>query len=59
LLIDGVFGIEGPGWMLAGIGDRLADPGRRDDLLRIARALEAEPSLVGASAHLLLVARKP
>jgi SAM-dependent methyltransferase len=59
LHVEGVFGIEGPGWLFADIDDRLADPRRRADLLRIARALESEPSLLGISPHLLAVARKP
>jgi ubiquinone/menaquinone biosynthesis C-methylase UbiE len=58
LLIDGLYGVEGPGWMLPDVGARLADPRRRADLLRVARALESEPSALGASAHLLVVARK-
>jgi ubiquinone/menaquinone biosynthesis C-methylase UbiE len=57
LLVDGVFGIEGPGWLLPDVQARLADPRRREDLLRVARVAEAEPSLIGVSAHLLLVGR--
>jgi ubiquinone/menaquinone biosynthesis C-methylase UbiE len=59
LIVDGVLGIEGPGWLLADVNARLADARRRADLLRIARIFEAEPSLLGISAHLLLVGRKP
>jgi SAM-dependent methyltransferase len=59
LLVDGVFGIEGPGWLLPDVNARLEDPRRRADLLRIARMFEAEPAVLGVSAHLLLVARKP
>jgi SAM-dependent methyltransferase len=59
LSVDGVFGIEGPGWLLSDVSVRLEDPRRRDDLLRIARLFESEPSLLGASAHLLLAGRKP
>jgi hypothetical protein len=33
------------------------DPRRRADLLMAARLLENEPSLVGASAHLLVIAQ--
>jgi hypothetical protein len=36
----------------------LADPRRREDLLRIARALESEPSIQVMSAHLLSGARR-
>ncbi len=57
-LIDGLYGIEGPGWILPDIAARLEDPRQRADLLYVARALESEPSVVGMSAHLLVVARK-
>ncbi len=43
LAVDGIFGLEGPGWLLADVNARLADPRRREDLLRIARTFEAEP----------------
>jgi len=59
LLIDGVFGIEGPGWLFPDVSERLEDARRRADLLRVARVFESEPSLLGVSAHLLLVGRKP
>lgn len=58
-LIDGLYGVEGPGWMLPDVAVRLADPRRRDDLLRVARTLESEPSLLGISAHLLVAAKRP
>jgi hypothetical protein len=38
------------------IADRLADPARRAVLLDLLRRTEAEPSLLGASSHLLTVA---
>lgn len=56
--IEGLFGIEGPGWILSDFVDRWNDPARRDILVRVARALEAEPSVIGCSAHLMLVGRK-
>ncbi|HYF39400.1 MAG TPA: methyltransferase domain-containing protein [Gemmatimonadales bacterium] len=56
---EGMYGLEGPGWFLTDIEARIADPRRLTDLLRAARLLEAEPSLLGISAHLLAVARKP
>lgn len=59
LLVDGVFGIEGPGWLLSDIDARLGDERQREDVLRVARIFEAEPAVAGVSAHLLLVARKP
>jgi ubiquinone/menaquinone biosynthesis C-methylase UbiE len=56
--VKGVFGLEGPGWLLQDFEKRWADPRTRADLLRIARSLEAEPSLLGVSAHLLGVGWK-
>ncbi len=58
-LMDELFGIEGPGWILPDVAARMADPRRRADLLRVARLVESEPSILGASAHLLAVARRP
>jgi ubiquinone/menaquinone biosynthesis C-methylase UbiE len=53
-----VLGVEGPAWMLADFDARWDDPTLRKDLLDVARALEAEPSVVGISAHLLGIGRK-
>lgn len=58
LLVEGLFGIEGPGWMLPDVDARLNDPARRADLLRVARLFESDPAALAMSAHLLLVARK-
>jgi SAM-dependent methyltransferase len=59
LMPEGVYGIEGPGWMLQDIGARMGDPERRESPLRVARMLESEPSVIGSSAHLLAVGRRP
>lgn len=53
-----VLGVEGPGWMTADFESRWANPAQRDDLMAIARAFEAEPSVVGISAHLLGIGKK-
>jgi ubiquinone/menaquinone biosynthesis C-methylase UbiE len=53
-----VLGVEGPGWMTADFEGRWAHAAQRDDLMAIARAFEAEPSVVGISAHLLGIGRK-
>jgi ubiquinone/menaquinone biosynthesis C-methylase UbiE len=50
-----VFGVEGPGWLLPDFEARWNDPERREDLLKVARLLEQEASIAGASAHLLAV----
>lgn len=51
-------GVEGPGWLLADFDARWNDAVIRQDLLDVARALEGEPSIIGASAHLLGIGRK-
>ena len=53
-----VMGVEGLAWIFADFESRWADEVLRQDILNIARALEAEPSIVGASAHLLGIGRK-
>lgn len=53
-----VFGIEGPGWILPDVAERLADGHRREHLLRAAQMVEVEPEMVGASAHILAVGQK-
>jgi ubiquinone/menaquinone biosynthesis C-methylase UbiE len=53
-----VLGVEGPGWIAADFESRWADPARRDDLMAVARAFEAEQSVLGISAHLLGVGTK-
>jgi len=53
-----VYGIEGIGWMLSDFDARWADPRLKRDVLEVARALERETSIVGASAHLLGVAHR-
>ena len=59
LILEGLYGVEGPGWLLSDVTARLADPRRRADLLQVARLFESEPWVLGVSAHLLVVARTP
>jgi len=59
LALNGVYGLEGPGWILSDVAERMADPRRRAALLDVARTLETEPSVLGTSAHLLAVAQRP
>ena len=54
---EATLAIEGPGWLLPDLDARLADDGRRTVLLHALAALESEPTMLGASAHLLAVAR--
>ena len=50
--------VEGPLWLSHDVVANFSDQKRREQLLALARRLEEEPSLLGASAHLLVVARK-
>jgi ubiquinone/menaquinone biosynthesis C-methylase UbiE len=54
--LSGLYGIEGPGWLVSNFNEWWNNPDYRARLLKIARALESEPSLLGMSAHLLAVA---
>jgi SAM-dependent methyltransferase len=56
LRCDVVFGVEGPGWLLAERWDGDED---RENILRVARALEREGSVIGTSSHLLAFATRP
>jgi len=50
-----VLGVEGPAGFLPDFDTRWADPLARADIIELARLLEAEPSIVGMSAHLLAI----
>jgi SAM-dependent methyltransferase len=50
--------IEGPLWLFPDVAANFHDQSRREPFLRLVRRLELEPSLLGASAHLLAIARK-
>ena len=49
---------EGPGTLVEDPDEWLDDPSRRDWLLRQLARIETEPSLLGASPHVLAVARR-
>jgi hypothetical protein len=57
--LDTLLSVEGPAWLLPRLDDWLATEGSAKVLLRAVRRIEAEPSLIGASSHILAVARKP
>ena len=58
LRLHALLAVEGPAWMLPDIDQRLADPARRGRVLAAIRRVETEPSLLGASAHLLAIAHR-
>ena len=53
-----VLAIEGPAWIVPGLGAQLEDPERRARLLRALERVERAPSLLGASAHLMAIGRR-
>jgi SAM-dependent methyltransferase len=57
--IDRVVAVEGPLWMSATLDGVLEDARQTALILDLLRDVEAEPSMHGASAHLLTVARRP
>ncbi|HET8757118.1 MAG TPA: hypothetical protein VFM58_13955 [Solirubrobacteraceae bacterium] len=56
--LTALLAIEGVGEWLSDIDDWLDDPPRRAALLRAIERVEAEPSLLGASPHILAVGAK-
>ena len=56
--LEGLFGIQGPAWLLQNLEEQWADPNCRERLLNIARSLESESSIIGASTHIMAIARK-
>jgi ubiquinone/menaquinone biosynthesis C-methylase UbiE len=55
--VEAVLAVEGPAAFRPELDAWLTEPDRRRALLRAVRRVEAEPSLLGASAHLLAVGR--
>ena len=58
LHVDGVFGVEGPGCLVTDLDERWLNVEQREAILDAARIVEAEPSLIGASHHALVVATR-
>jgi len=54
--LNGVFGIEGPGWLRM---ETLDDSAGFDAAVRLARAVEQERAVIGSSSHVLAIARRP
>lgn len=58
LRFDTLVAVEGPGWMNRDLDSWLDDPVACEHLLEVLRRLETEPSLIGASAHIVSVAHR-
>jgi len=54
-----VLGVEGPFWCLQNFEDIWREAELREQMLRFLRRIESEASLLGSSAHLLGLGRKP
>ena len=59
LRLQAVLPVEGPLHWAPGIQDRLADPAQRDLILRTLTAMEGDPAIAGATAHLLAIGQRP
>lgn len=59
LTVEGQYGLEGVAWFMGGVEDWLDDPERREAVLAASRRIESEPTLLGASGHLLTSGRRP
>jgi ubiquinone/menaquinone biosynthesis C-methylase UbiE len=51
--------VEGPAWSAVHFRQAWDDDAQRESLLRFLAVIEREPSIVGASGHLIAVARRP
>jgi ubiquinone/menaquinone biosynthesis C-methylase UbiE len=58
LSVEALVGVEGPAWILPDLDSWLEDPQRRSTLLETIGRVETEASLLGATAHILVVGRR-
>ncbi len=58
LRFEELIAVEGPGWMNQDLDAWLDDAAARERLFKVLRQLETEPTLIGASAHILAVAHR-
>jgi ubiquinone/menaquinone biosynthesis C-methylase UbiE len=56
--LESVAAIEGPGWLAHDFDDLWTDQAQRTRLLECIRKVEREPSILGASPHIMAVGRK-
>lgn len=55
---EATLAVEGPGWLAQPFEDYWDDEARREQLLLAVRLLESEPSVMGATGHMLAVGRR-
>lgn len=56
--VESLFAIEGPGWLADDFDDLWTDQAQRRRLLETIRKVEREPTILGASPHILGVGKK-
>jgi ubiquinone/menaquinone biosynthesis C-methylase UbiE len=56
---EATLAVEGPGWCAQPFEDYWEDEARREQLLLAVRLLESEPSVLGATGHMMAVGRRP
>lgn len=56
--VVGVNAIEGPGWLARDFERLWNDPAQRERILAVVRKVEREPSVLGASSHIMAIGRK-
>jgi ubiquinone/menaquinone biosynthesis C-methylase UbiE len=54
-----IIAVEGPVWSATRFGEAWDDPPQREKLMEFLSLIEQEPSILGASAHLIAVAKRP
>jgi ubiquinone/menaquinone biosynthesis C-methylase UbiE len=52
-----ILAVEGPAWCTTLFGEAWDNPAQRQELMKFLSAIEREPSILGASAHMIAVAR--
>ena len=53
-----ILAIEGPGWLARDFDRLWNDPRQRERLLNAIRKVEREPSILGATSHIMAIGRK-
>ena len=54
----GLYAVQGPGLIATDLEGRMSDPAKRSQLLDLIRSVEQEKTLLGASPHFVVVAKK-
>lgn len=53
-----IVAIEGPGWLARDFDRLWNNPAQRERLLKVVRKVEKEPSILGATSHIMAIGRK-